>query len=81
MKFLTQYTAEKADQMLVRWRQLATHLIVKYNDMTSKPEENGQFTRTPNGLGSTVKRPGYSQKYARQLVGKMGKRYAIPAEK
>ena len=80
VKFLTAYTAEKADQMLNRWRNLATYLIVKYNDMTSKPEENGQFTKTPYGFGSTVKRPGYSDKYARQLVKRMGKRYAVPEE-
>ena len=73
VKFLTSYTAEKADQMLARWRQLATYLIVKFNDMTSKPEdENGQFLRTPNGLGATVKRPGYSQRYARELVKRTG---------
>jgi len=81
VKYLTDYTAEKADQMLDRWRRLATYLIVKYNDMTSKPEENGQFTKTPYGFASTVKRPGYSQKYGRQLVKKMGQRYAVPAEK
>ena len=67
--------------MLDRWRQLATYLIVKYNDMISKPEADGQFTKTPYGLGSTVKRPGYSEKYARQLVKKMGQRYAVPDEK
>ncbi|MGX8697116.1 MAG: peptidase C69, partial [Prevotella sp.] len=76
VEYLTAYTAEKADQMLARWKQLATHLIVKYNDMTSKPEdENGRFLRTPDGLGATVKRPGYSQRYARQIVRQTGKRY------
>ena len=77
-KFLTAYTAEKADQMLARWRQLATYLIVKYNDMTIKPEENGVFTRTKYGLGSTVKRPGYSQKYARELVKQTGEKFQKP---
>ena len=77
-KFLTAYTAEKADQMLTRWRQLATYLIVKYNDMTVKPEENGQFTRTKYGLGATVKRPGYSQKYARELVKQTGEKFQKP---
>jgi len=77
-KYLTAYTAQKADQMLARWRQLATYLIVKYNDMTIKPEENGQFTRTKYGLGSTVKRPGYSQKYARELVKQTGEKFQKP---
>ena len=78
VKYLTAYTAEKADQMLARWRQLATYLIVKYNDMTVKPEENGQFTRTKYGLGATVKRPGYSQKYARELVKQTSEKFQKP---
>ena len=78
VKYLTAYTAEKADQMLARWRQLATYLIVKYNDMTVKPEENGQFTRTKYGLGATVKRPGYSQKYARELIKQTGEKFQKP---
>ena len=77
-KYLTAYTAEKANQMLDRWRQLATYLIVKYNDMTVKPEENGQFTRTKYGLGSTVKRPGYSEKYARGIVKQTGTKLEQP---
>lgn len=74
-KYLTAYTAEKADQMLARWQKLATYLIVKYNDMTIKPEENGQFTRTKYGLGSTVKRPGFSEKYGREIVKQTGKKF------
>ena len=74
-KYLTAYTAEQANQMLARWRQLATYLIVKYNDMTVKPEENGQFTRTKYGLGATVKRPGYSEKYAHDLIKQTGKKF------
>jgi dipeptidase len=76
VKFLTAYTAEKAEQMLARWKQLATFLIVKFNDMTSKPtDEQGRFVKTPNGLGATVKRPGYSKRYARQIIKQTGKRY------
>ena len=78
VEYLTAYTAEKANQMLARWKQLATYLIVKYNDMTVKPEdENGRFARTPYGLGATVKRPGYSQRYARELIRQTGKRYEL----
>lgn len=80
VRFLTAYTAEKAEQMLERWRQLAVYLIVKYNDMTSKPEENGQFKRTQYGLGATVKRPGYSQYYARKLIEQTGKKFEVPQE-
>ena len=76
--YLTAYTAEKAEQMLARWKQLATYLIVKYNDMISKPEdEHGRFLRTPNGLGATVKRPGYPQRFARELIKQTGSRYEL----
>ena len=76
--YLTAYSAEKADQMLDRWKQLATRLIVKFNDMTSKPEdEQGRFLRTPDGLGATVKRPGYPQRFARELIRQTGKRYEL----
>jgi hypothetical protein len=36
--------------MLSRWKQLATYLIVKFNDMTVRPEENGRFKLTPEGM-------------------------------
>ena len=81
IQYLTAYTAEKAVQMLDRWRQLATYLIVKYNDMTSKPQEaDGRFSRTPNGLGATVKRPGYPTRYARDLIRQTGSKFEVPAE-
>jgi len=80
VKYLTAYTAEKADQMLACWKQLATHLIVKYNDMTLKPEEDGQFTRTPNGLGSTVKRPGYGTRFRRDLIRQTGSKFELLKE-
>ena len=75
VKFLTDYTAEKADQMLARWRQLATYLIVKYNDMAVKPDESGRFLRSKYGLGATVKRPGYSDKFARELIKQTGSKF------
>ena len=78
VKFLTDYTAQKADEMLVAWKQLATKLIVKYNDMIVKPEHEGSFTRTPEGLGSKVVRPGYQEKFARELIRQTGKKFEVP---
>ena len=80
VKYLTSYTSRKADEMLSTWKDLAFHLIVKYNDMIIKPEENGQFTRTPEGLGSKVVRPGYSEKFARELIRQTGDKFALPAQ-
>lgn len=81
VEFLTQYSVDKAQDMLECWRNLATYLIVKYNDMAIKPEKNGKFQRTPEGLGADVVRPGYSDKVARELIKQTGDRYAMPEEK
>ena len=75
VKYLTSYTNQKADQMLLRWRQLAFYLIVKYNDMVVKPESDGHFTRTKYGLGATVKRPGYPEKYVHELLKQTGTKF------
>ena len=78
--YLNSYTAQTAQQMLDRWKMLATHLIVKYNDMIVKPEENGAFLRTKTGLGAKVVRPGYSEKYARELIKQTGDKFVVPTE-
>jgi hypothetical protein len=80
-RFLNDYSVRQAQQMLARWKQLAFYLIVKYNDMAVKPDENGVFTRGKHGLGATVKRPGYPAPFARRLVREAGDRYAVPEEK
>ena len=74
-RFLNDYSVRQAQQMLARWKQLATYLIVKYNDMAVKPEENGHFKRSEYGLGATVKRPGYPETFKRRLVEQTGERY------
>jgi len=78
--FLNDYSCKKADEMLARWKQLAFHLIVKYNDMAVKPEENGRFKRTKTGLAAPVERPGYNNKYARELIKQTGDRYVYPTK-
>jgi dipeptidase len=79
--FLNDYTCQKADEMIRRWRQLAYFLIVRHNDMAVRPvDEKGQFKRGKYGLGETVKRPGYPEAYRRQLIELTGDRYLKPAE-
>ncbi|MCR5678851.1 MAG: C69 family dipeptidase [Prevotella sp.] len=81
VEYLTAYTAEKAEQMLARWQQLATYLIVKYNDMTSRPEDKpGHFKRNAEGMGATVVRPGYPERYSRDLIRQTGKKFELPTE-
>ena len=81
VKFLTDYVNQKADQMISRWRQLATFLIVRHNDMAVRPvDDKGNFKRNKYGLGERVERPGYPEAYRRELVGRTGNKLIKPAE-
>jgi len=81
ISYLNDYSNRQAQQMLTRWKQLATYLIVKYNDMTVKPEENGRFAKSKYGLGATPKRPGFPEAYSKKLVEQTGDFYAVPEKK
>ncbi len=81
LKFLNNYSNEKAQQMLSRWKELAFYLIVKYNDMIVKPDVNGQFQRTPEGLGANVSRPGFPESFRKRLVEETGSKYEYPTNK
>ena len=78
VKYLNAYSVERAQQMLERWKALATYLIVKYNDMIIHPVENGKFTRDKNGLGTRPKRPGYPDAYKRELIKQTGDKFKYP---
>ena len=82
VKYLNDYSVEKAQQMLARWNQLFEFMVVKYNDMIIKPtDKNGTFKMTPYGLGATPVRPGYPEKFAKQLVKQSGDKFLVPEEK
>ena len=80
VRYLNDYSVEKAQQMLARWKQLAIYLIVKYNDMAVKPEKDGKFERTGTGLGAKVSRPGYSGYSRRELIKQTGNKFLIPEQ-
>lgn len=77
-RFLNEYSVQMAQEMLAEWQQLATYIIVKYNDMVEKPEADGKFKLSPYGLGETVKRPGYSPAARRAIADRVGERLAMP---
>ena len=82
VKYLNDYSVEKAQQMLARWNQLFEFMVVKYNDMIIKPtDKNGTFKKTPYGLGATPVRPGYPEKFAKQLVKQSGDKFLVPEVK
>lgn len=78
LKYLNNYSNTQAQQMLVRWKQLATYLIVKYNDMAVKPEKDGKFLRTKTGIGVPVERPGYSNYSRKALIKQTGDKFLLP---
>ena len=81
VKFLTDYSCEKGDEMIARWKRLAFFLIVKYNDIVVKPtDENGNFLRTPYGNGKRVERPGFPEAYSRHLINETDSKLLVPKE-
>lgn len=66
--YLNAYSNDKAQQMLAHWRDLATLIIVKYNDMAVKRTKDGKLTRY-------VDRPGYTEAFAKKLVKETGDWY------
>ncbi len=80
INYLNDYSCRQAQQMLKRWNELAVYLIVKYNDMAIKPEQNGTFKRTATGLGARVSRPGFPSAFAKKLANVIGDKNECPAE-
>ena len=79
--FLDTYTNRMSRKMLREWRRLGEYLIVKHNDQVVKPEKNGRFTLTEDGLATPPERPGYPERYNRAIVRETGDRYLVPQEK
>ena len=74
VKYLNDYSNEKAQQMLASWQDLGRLIIVKYNDMAVKKTKDGKLVRS-------VVRPGYPASFAKKLVKETGDWYAVPAKK
>ena len=64
--------------MMERWTRLGQYLIVKYNDQTVKPEKDGKFERTPEGLGARPSRPGFDDNYKEVIIRETGDKYLVP---
>lgn len=76
--YLTEYSCKQAQNMLVTWKELATLIIVKYNDMAVKKMKNGKYLKTKDGLIQPVLRPGYPTEYARKMIKESKKNMAVP---
>ena len=67
--------------MLATWKDLATLLIVRYNDMAVKKMKDGKYLKTKDGLVVSPDRPGYSKEYARRMHKISPKNMATPEGK
>ena len=81
IKFLNDYSVQKSNEMLAEWKQLATYLIVKFNDMAIKPDKDGKFLRTESGFAVRPERPGMSQEARKVLVETTGDKFEVPTQK
>lgn len=70
--YLENYSQQQAQRMMNAWNQLAERLIVKYNDMTVRPEKDGQLQP------GRVKRTGFPEPFARKLIQETKTRYLSP---
>jgi dipeptidase len=75
IQYLTGVQNQYCNEMMTTWKNLRTYLVVKFNDMIVKPEKDGHFERTPEGLGARVTRPGYPESYARELIKQTGDKF------
>lgn len=76
--FLTGYSNDAAWQMLSTWHSLFERLVVKYNDMTIKPEKDGEYLRTPGNEHVPVVRPGYPASYQKLIIKETQNKYLVP---
>jgi len=67
-RFLTDYSVSHAELTVDKWRELAVHLITKYNDGYVK-DENGR-----------PKQVGYPEEWLRRVIESRGDDYRIPKD-
>lgn len=80
-EYLTNYSDTVAESMLGTWKHLGEFLVVKYNDQAVKPEIDGRFLRTADGLGKPVQRPGFPDEYKKIIINETGDKYLVPEKR
>lgn len=74
---LNNYSAQAANQTMVRWNGLFNNLLVKYIDGNIKKELNGQFERTETGMPASPLQPGYTEPWKRSVVNDTGTKLKV----
>ena len=79
--YLTSKTIAYTDMMMKRWDKLAKLLIVKYNDQSIRPSQNGEIVAGRPGPGfERPKTPEYSPVFVDAVKAATGNRYVKPQE-
>lgn len=80
VKYLTAYSQQCSEEMMSAWLKLAEYQIVKFNDMVVKPEKDGKFELTPDGIAVPPVRPGFDEPQKATIVRETGDKYLLPTE-
>ena len=80
VKYLTSYSQQCSEDMMSAWLKLAEYQIVKFNDMVVKPEKDGKFELTPDGIAVPPVRPGFDEHQKSTIVRETGDKYLLPTE-
>lgn len=80
VKYLTAYSQQCSEEMMSAWLKLAEYQIVKFNDMVVKPEKDGKFELTPDGIAVPPVRPGFDESQKATIVRETGDKYLLPTE-
>ncbi len=78
LALLTDYGDELGRQMVDRWRDMAWHMIVKYNDGVVRQEVNGRYKRNSSGFRPVLSRPGMSPAARHRIHRSTGTRFEVP---
>ena len=79
IELLSDYGDKVGNQMVARWRQMAWHMVVKYNDgVVREEDENGNYKRNSSGYRPILSRPGMTPKARRRIHKSTGTRYEVP---
>ena len=74
-EFLTNYTSMAATTAVQSWKKLGEFLIVRYNDGVKKLVKDGKIVAPATGNTAPLTRPGYPEKFLKEMVKTTGERY------
>lgn len=78
--FLTNYSANAANNTTNRWKELSHYLLIKYKDGNIMKEKDGVFLRTETGMPASPNQPAYPEEWYRSIVKQKGDHFKVIGE-